>query len=448
MKRSYSYILFVVILTLEYSLGLIYFLQSQREGKAYVGKLFKNGIEYIMPENKKFEFGDSDAYNKTAYSLLERGNFYNPVNQISAWVTPGYPLFLALIYYLFGYNFFILTLVQALLLTTSYYLTFCFATKIFSITTGWITLALLLINVRFTAYIFNIYTEVLFLFFISLTLYLIMKILLDGKLQHYSLLGLILGYTFLVRPVILPSVIIILVFLLMKKIAWKKIVLVSIIFLILPGIWIIRNYMYFGRFIISTNSEITLSSGNLNLNNFNFFERYRLSDFIANNELPSDSTFINLLNENVKYLKLDTSIIYPQDYIYESVGFLFKNNKNSIKWTHPYNYMIRTAYLFKVSISPYTHDMSKKNRIISLIIWLLTLLPGLFSIVIFRKNLNIWFIYVFSLSLLIIPSMNIIDSNLRYQLPTQFVISLCTASLFYKLYSFINKDHSNALLPY
>jgi hypothetical protein len=200
------------------------------------------------------------------------------------------------------------------------------------------------------------------------------------------------------------------------------------------SIWLIRNYQIFKRIVVSTSSEISLSDGYLNMKRFNFFEPYSLKKFTENNTLISDCETIVISDSiNLTLLQGKSAIGFPQSYYLESVGNLFTERNAKIKSKNPFEYLLRSSYLFKTLLSPYIIDMSKRNRIISSIIWGLTFLPFFLSIFYLEKDTFYWLIFSSALLMLMIPALNIVDSNLRYQLPSQFIITIIAGLTINKL---------------
>jgi len=66
-----------------FSIAFMHVNLRKEKQTSYIKSISANGYHYIVPKGKALEFGDSDAYNKLAYSLIEKGDFYNPINQKS-----------------------------------------------------------------------------------------------------------------------------------------------------------------------------------------------------------------------------------------------------------------------------------------------------------------------------------------------------------------------------
>jgi 4-amino-4-deoxy-L-arabinose transferase-like glycosyltransferase len=422
-KILFGFILFIYILVG----ALIYFDITKNKQTSYVKSIWAKGATYIIPLGHELEFGDSDAYNKLAYSILTKGDFYNPAGQKSAWITPGYPLFLAIVYMIFGYKFIPVLIIQALLLEFSLILIFLTTKKIYGQRPALISFIILALNIRFIPYVSQIYTEILFLFFISVCFFATIKLMAKTKLSIFwaIMLGFALGFGFLIRPVLLPAIITIPLFLLVSKIRLKFVFISFATAFFIISLWLARNYIIFNRIVISTSSEISLSDGNLNMNSFNFFEPYSLQKFAEKNTVSFDYEAI-VIPDSIKLplFQGKSELKYPQGYNYELVGNLFAERNSKFKSKKPLQYLIRTTYLLKTMLSPYIIDMSGWNRVISSIFWVLTFLPVYISLFYLKKDPFYWLIFSTSLFMLIIPALNIVDSNLRYQLPSQFLLSI------------------------
>ena len=436
-SKKNRFFLFLVATFIFNLLFSVYYLTEQStKDNNYVKDIFATGQEYLVPPGHSYLFGDADAYNKLAYSFLEYGQFYNPVNRVSAWVTPGYPLFLAIIYLLFGYNFISVLIVQNILLSLTYY--FLFNTVLLlsnSLKSAWITVCLAFINIRFTTYVQEIYTEILFFFLLSVIFFLYIKVFINSNegiitRKYFILLGLLSGLTILVRPVVFPFLFVLFLHSIISRLDRKMLLISALITLIVTGIWIGRNYFYFDRFFLSTNSEITMAAPYLDEQNFDFFETYdmRVADQkLVKHNLDKSALAYELKTKNISLPK-DTNI--KQGYIYEDVFYIFSKGRNDWIYQNPVQYAMRSLYLFKTVLSPYTNDLGTRNKIITTILWFLIILPAFLYLLLSNKNRFTYLLLISALALGILPSLTIIDPNLRYQLPIQLIL-IIPASLFW-----------------
>lgn len=393
----------IILINLAISFFFAFTLKSADKG-------FPKGSSYIYSKESFYEFGDYHAYNKFAYSLLKDGQFKNPLGKVSAYVTPGYPVFLAFIYSIFGFNYIVVVIFQSVLLSFSYFLLFKYISQTFGNKPAFIALVLLLMNIKFSLYTAQVMSETLFLFLIALVFYLIRYVNANRSYKLY-ILGLVIGYGILVRPVLIPCALIIIAYLIYIKIRLKRFVLLLFFASILPTLWILRNYHYFDKFLISTNSAATIPLL-AKEPNFEIFYNYEMSDFLNNDS----SNFVRPLGISDKEW-----FPFFNGYRYDDPFMLGNEVSNKIDLLRLFK---RTIYLIHVAISPFTGDMSKRNKIISTFLWLLTILPVFIYIIKKRKDIRVWAIFLCGFSLILMPSMLVIDTNLRYQLPMQFVFTI------------------------
>jgi hypothetical protein len=162
--RAQLVVAFLVVFIFEVTVG--FFLAWRAWHQHHVLNPFSRGMAYVLPPSADPHF-DPVMYNFMAYSLIEKGGFYNPCGEVSAWYTPGLPLALALLYKVFGYSLWPVLVFQALCVTFSFYILFRLCAGWFQYSVAWILLALLVVNIRFTLLIGWVLTEPLFLLIIS-----------------------------------------------------------------------------------------------------------------------------------------------------------------------------------------------------------------------------------------------------------------------------------------
>lgn len=212
-----------------------------------------------------FEFPDSAGYLFPAKTLLTHGTFYDFIPRLPlTFRTPGYPLFLALIYALGGNNSWVCaaqTLLAALLLIPVYKTAFMLSGR----TAARGAALLTALSVLYTVYAYAVLAEILFVFLIAWSVYFFTRFLL--KLVYTDLLycALLLVASIYVRPVAyyLPFCLFALlaVFKQLFKLRLsltKCAVLLIIPALLLLGGWNLRNKIQtgFGGFTTGTNYNI------------------------------------------------------------------------------------------------------------------------------------------------------------------------------------------------
>jgi len=206
---------------------------------------------------------DSNGYIEPAKALVQLGRFsVSPVYpDIPETVrTPGYPAFIATVFFLLGENAQAVILAQVLLSLGSLVLVYYIAIQLWDWRVGLLAMTFFAFDVLSTGYVFQLMSETLFTFYLlcMLTAGCVLfrqKSLISGSLA----LGFSLALATLTRPIsyyfILPLIIGIVFLFMNQNICWRKIslVLIALIipYLLLIGTWRVRNYCLTGHAYMS-----------------------------------------------------------------------------------------------------------------------------------------------------------------------------------------------------
>ena len=201
--------------------------------------------------------GDSPEYVALANNLSSDGFFSQDGINPDYVRTPGYPLFLALIY-LIGGNNTTVVVVQIVLMMVKVYL--FYQILILLGTPGRLSLMgslLLLFYIHSYRYSFEILTEPLFGLFLMLSLYFLISFFKNSKTSLvFFLFSLSLNYALFIRPVLMYFNMLVcfalLIAFIVKKIQIKCFVIFALCFAVLFGGWSYRNYLHSGVFIFSS----------------------------------------------------------------------------------------------------------------------------------------------------------------------------------------------------
>ena len=211
---------------------------------------------------------DGLFYQAIARTVVEKGIIgYNEVRPTS-FRPPLYPLFLSGIYYILGYNFFIVRILQSILHGLTCLLIFLIGRNIFNRNVGITAAILFAVNPFLIFFSGEIGTETLFTFLIAATIYSI-TLFLKSKNKTLVLImsGLLFTASMMTRTIflsLLPFLIIWLYYVSDKKNAWKNVIVFFLSFFIALMPWIIRNYSVHGHFVLSgTNMGHNLNIGAL-----------------------------------------------------------------------------------------------------------------------------------------------------------------------------------------
>jgi 4-amino-4-deoxy-L-arabinose transferase-like glycosyltransferase len=204
----------------------------------------------------------NQVYDPGARGILDGDGFIGEDGRLTAYVGPGYSLFLAAHYSVFGFNLDVVRLTQILLGAISCVLLMLTAQILFNRKIGFISGILLALYPLDFYQSGLVISEQLFSFLFMLFVFTSVKIFSDviqGRLVSTLILGsvacgVVLGLSALVRPnaLIIPAAMFLFVLFSPKELR-KNLLIVTVIvmigFLIVVVPWIIRNYILFDKFI-------------------------------------------------------------------------------------------------------------------------------------------------------------------------------------------------------
>ncbi len=236
---------------------------------------------YISPWNKNVEknrivVSDSWQYEAIAENLLKYHTFSSPVDTITpahfsdyrltgylflhpdSYREPGYPLFMAAIYFIFGIKPFMAILVQILL--SSIILIFCFKIALLLFNNEAIAkLSTLLVAIDIhSIFVANeLLTDTLLLIFFLPAVYHFLKGMKNYRWQHFAYGGILSGLACLTKPIVLlyPGVLLIIIlFFSAQPKVWsiKMVLLFALLCGGITSIWLIRNRVDYGHWQMTT----------------------------------------------------------------------------------------------------------------------------------------------------------------------------------------------------
>ena len=221
-------------------------------------------IVYVLSLNTEPVRYDADTYDTIARNILRHGAFSWYYPRPTAYVTPGYPLFLAGIYALFGEsNFAAVRVIQAILSVGIIMFIFQSVRQITPNSAApWIAAAFCILYLPFTEVNQFILTEVLFSFVLAVCFHAMILAEKYRCARYWIWFGAMLGLSCLVRPILffLPFAIWIIeaAISFIKKRSQnegniprrtREIILVYLVFILTLSPWIIRNIVAFKAFI-------------------------------------------------------------------------------------------------------------------------------------------------------------------------------------------------------
>ncbi|MBK8551109.1 MAG: glycosyltransferase family 39 protein [Ignavibacteria bacterium] len=277
---------------------------------------------------------DSVDYSTLALSILN--GEYSLGGKPTAYVGCGYPLFLSLIFFIFGEGQFYVRIIQSLLeLGTCY---FFYKVSLNFFTVKYSLLSLFILSFFPSNIIFSqaVLSESLFGFFSMVILYLLLRNDFPGKLYMIFVTGILFGYAVLIRTAFLPAAILIpLYFFYFRKdlfplkmpsgvIKYSLIFLFGLILVVAP--WSIRNKLSVGTYSLGTTAGVNFWAGS----NPDATGTY-YSDM--NDNLPID--FSNESERDKEYFKLGLKYASenPLKFLIlgvKKIGYLFSSERMAI----------------------------------------------------------------------------------------------------------------------
>lgn len=210
---------------------------------------------------------DTPSYSIIAENLVDGDGYsmctsapYHP----DLFRTPGYPLFLAGNYYLFGKQYFSVFCIQFLLDLFICLIVIKIGIRIFNKRAGILAGGLYALNPLSIVLIANATSEILFTFFYTSFLYLLLNSKKETK-KAVVTLGILWAIYTLIRPASL-----LLIFLIPTHILlfWDRVKFISLLYLLpgvlIVGIWICRNYQISGITTISAVQQYNIYTYNAN----------------------------------------------------------------------------------------------------------------------------------------------------------------------------------------
>jgi len=229
---------------------------------------FSIRLTYILNNQSEIET-DEITYDLLAMGLLESGAYVSPEGIPTSYRPPLYPTFLALIYRVFGHNYFFVRLIQAIISSLIVCILYLTADKIYNRLSSILVGVFSSFYMPFVACSRLLYTETLFTFLLVLIVYLV--IVTDRpSITRFCILGFLCALSTLIKPIalFLPFIIISYSAIRARKglISSDRIIAASVMLLLCFGSvllpWSIRNYNVHGKFVlVSTNTGVNLYQG-------------------------------------------------------------------------------------------------------------------------------------------------------------------------------------------
>ncbi len=203
---------------------------------------------------------DSGHYHEMACNLLEQGAFCDASGLYSFYRLPGYPLFLAACYKIFGVAPFAALCIQQLFAAVIPVQLFFFVASVWP-HPWWAAMLVAIIGVlHIGLLIFSglVMTETLFIFLFLGFLHVLVKVWQMNNWRMAFLAGLLLGLCNVVRPLIFFPLAVAALLVICLRCSWslkgKVIGMYLLGWVLLPGLWMLRNWLLTGLWFLHTLS--------------------------------------------------------------------------------------------------------------------------------------------------------------------------------------------------
>jgi len=200
---------------------------------------------------------DAVQYNKIGLNIATGKGFSLDGKTPTAFREPLYPFFIAIIYFIFGYNPIVVKLAQALIGVAIVLLVFKIGERIFNRRIALAVALLTAIWIPLMRYCGNLITEILFTFALIVSAYCLLKLKERPVIWMAALCGLTLGLGTLTRVTLLFIPFFVLFWMLIafpiKKTQIIRLWIVLFISMMIPvSLWIVRCYITEGQFVLLT----------------------------------------------------------------------------------------------------------------------------------------------------------------------------------------------------
>lgn len=272
---------------------------------------------------------DGSYYDTIAWNFARGNGLIDPWGQLLIYKTPAYPIFVGIIYNLFGHNPLLVLIIQAVLYSLCSVLLYFIARKICDEHVSILTSLSLSFYFPLAYYASGILTEILSIFLTALVFLFWLKYANTLKRKYMVCTGIFLGIDILCKPILIFFPVVIMIHLIWQGIkrielfAAAGILFACISFVISP--WVVRNYMVYNEFIL-------LSKGNIQdmLLHSVLEHKYSLWDWNFWHTIPEDPRTQELekIKEKVRQLvKKDPSLKKEALFTREAINIIRNDPK-------------------------------------------------------------------------------------------------------------------------
>ena len=381
-------------------------------------------IIFVFPSTP---ISDFNTYNNLAQSFSEKLSYVDSEGNPTAYRPMGYPVFLGIFYYIFGYSLIIPKILNILLSVLSIYLVFLISRAIFNDKVALLASLFYSFIPSTLFYINQTNSEILYTALLLLTLYFYVRT--PNSLSNNLLVGLFLGLALVARPsalIIIFFIFIDVVFRSFQKnkrrfrFILKSFVPIFVVFLFILTILLIRNNAAVGAYTLPTyGGEVLFNS--LYKNNVGSYDQglgYKYIRAIESNEVERNRLGYKLskdliLQDPIHFLKLGVRKQYS---LYTSNDAFIKHGLTRDKGGHIYSIYNPLLYIDHV-------------------IYALIFIFGLLGFIFYRKGLlnkNYTILFLFIWSTMVLHF--ITESQARYHFPLIPIYIIFTGYFIYSYF--------------
>ena len=336
--------------------------------------------------------GDAADYENIALNIMSGKGFVSTRLGLYSYRPPLYPLFLAGIFSVFKTSSFMVGFIQAIISSITCVIVYYIGESIFDEISGLISSIILALYPTLIFYSTQQLSETLFIFILSLFIYVFFKESNNyGQNYKWILLGILLGLGSLCRPVIFPFLIFLIPFYVFgARGNLRKWILVSCFTLLTIFPWTVRNYYVHGKFVLLT----TYGGANLWMGNYSGATGYigdpgNIDELVRQkgvSETEKDKAFyekgINFIIENpseVLMLGLKKFVLYWNPLVEDYAGPSYIRNKN-INYRSIIAVSFSCLILFGIIGVFCISDLWKKRRLLLILLMYFSMVSMIFYV--------------------------------------------------------------------
>ncbi len=272
---------------------------------------------------------------------------------------PAYPLFISLIYKIFGRNHMLVYIMQIILFSCTCILTFEICKEVFELQVAKYSAFLTSLCPTLANYSVIFYPENLFIFLLCLTIYLTVIAKKTGNVKWFIAVGVTMGLIVLTKAIMVFFPVFIATFLFLgrnKKFELARyttsIVLTIFLFAVTLTPWILRNYRLFDiKNLASSRAEIILLSRAMktdySLEKIKTAYVYGFSEYLGSKLFPEaiEKPRDFLLDDDHVAFKMEKDLL-EQGYRQSEVSSILKKEAITKIKRHPFKYILQTPFEF------------------------------------------------------------------------------------------------------